>query len=788
MIKIQKKRILVSAILIMIISSFLIVNEDNWGKEVNIKSEEHLKIPLLTYADVPPIFLHKKINYFYEEINCTIDYYNCDNFTTQTESQEVFDNCIEQEKGDIHFLDLDNDSIPCEELIFKIENPNLQEIYLNPEKIEFSLPSKYNYSFIKLTQPNNNTENLNFTNNNIAIEKSKITQAGKYSLKINTTENNTHFFINQFNFSIISASLIINTTKANIGETIKIGITINSPENNILFYDLDYDDGSSGKTEIIYNNLITKTISYSYSIKGDFVPISTFFLNNNKNFTITNQTIKIISNKDAISPEIEQIYPLNNEIINKASINFSYKANDSIKLDNCTYELYKYEGSIGYEEYTTTKKPIENNELIEIQMIDFNEGNYSWYIICYDNSSNELTKNLEDFLIKMNSLSLEELDALNDLGITSNLKYYQKRLIQINQDLGNNIKFITDSQLREKRKQESLNELETIKKDIPQNIKIIDSNEFVKNSITNSLTEIIQKYLNSKNEEFTKKEIKKITESNYNLQKKMTISTKIKQIEIDYLNSTKKITLITKEIKLKDRQTEIILEVFPENFKNQIEFITKNENLNNNLYEIDVKNLENDKIIYYIEELIDENLIKDTETILFEELQTQPIGITGFFLLDLNEKKNIYYLFGLLFIIIFLIYFISKIYKNYKIKEWKKEENVVKCFKFIKESKKALERKDFSTAKEKYHKLKEIYPLISKDCQKYLYETIQKIRIKIDKKEISQLIKEYEEAKSSNRKEDSIIIYKNIQKIYTNLPKKYQEKVYNKIFKEDLDF
>src|SRR3989339_472806 len=354
MIKIQKKRILVSAILIMIISSFLIVNEDNWGKEVNIKSEEHLKIPLLTYADVPPIFLHKKINYFYEEINCTIDYYNCDNFTTQTESQEVFDNCIEQEKGDIHFLDLDNDSIPCEELIFKIENPNLQEIYLNPEKIEFSLPSKYNYSFIKLTQPNNNTENLNFTNNNIAIEKSKITQAGKYSLKINTTENNTHFFINQFNFSIISASLIINTTKANIGETIKIGITINSPENNILFYDLDYDDGSSGKTEIIYNNLITKTISYSYSIKGDFVPISTFFLNNNKNF--------------------------------------SYKANDSIKLDNCTYELYKYEGSIGYEEYTTTKKPIENNELIEIQMIDFNEGNYSWYIICYDNSSNELTK------------------------------------------------------------------------------------------------------------------------------------------------------------------------------------------------------------------------------------------------------------------------------------------------------------------------------------------------------------------------------------------------------------
>src|SRR3989339_602670 len=340
MIKIQKKRILVSAILIMIISSFLIVNEDNWGKEVNIKSEEHLKIPLLTYADVPPIFLHKKINYFYEEINCTIDYYNCDNFTTQTESQEVFDNCIAQEKGDIHVLDLDNDSIPCEELIFKIENPNLQEIYLNHEKIEFSLPSKYNYSFIKLTQPNNNTENLNFTNNNIAIEKSKITQAG------------------------------------------------------------------------------------NYSIKGDFVPISTFFLNNNKNFTITNQTIKIISNKDAISPEIEQIYPLNNEIINKASINFSYKANDSIKLDNCTYELYKYEGSIGYEEYTTTKKPIENNELIEIQMIDFNEGNYSWYIICYDNSSNELTKKRDfkiDFLnnstnqTKLQNVSHDKEEEINEL-------------------------------------------------------------------------------------------------------------------------------------------------------------------------------------------------------------------------------------------------------------------------------------------------------------------------------------------------------------------------------------
>ncbi len=46
---------------------------------------------------------------------CNEDYYNCDDFETQEEAQDVFDECYDT-AGDVHGLDNDGDGVVCETL------------------------------------------------------------------------------------------------------------------------------------------------------------------------------------------------------------------------------------------------------------------------------------------------------------------------------------------------------------------------------------------------------------------------------------------------------------------------------------------------------------------------------------------------------------------------------------------------------------------------------------------------------------------------------------------------
>lgn len=47
---------------------------------------------------------------------CANDTYNCGNFTTRAQAQQVLDYCTQQGKGDIHQLDKDGNGKACESL------------------------------------------------------------------------------------------------------------------------------------------------------------------------------------------------------------------------------------------------------------------------------------------------------------------------------------------------------------------------------------------------------------------------------------------------------------------------------------------------------------------------------------------------------------------------------------------------------------------------------------------------------------------------------------------------
>lgn len=48
--------------------------------------------------------------------DCSADIYNCANFTTQTQAQQVYDYCKSLGKGDINRLDADGNGKACEGL------------------------------------------------------------------------------------------------------------------------------------------------------------------------------------------------------------------------------------------------------------------------------------------------------------------------------------------------------------------------------------------------------------------------------------------------------------------------------------------------------------------------------------------------------------------------------------------------------------------------------------------------------------------------------------------------
>lgn len=71
-----------------------------------------LKMPLKTEVPIS----NSEIKANKKAINCSTNFYNCSDFKSQTEAQEVFDYCLSITGYDVHKLDKDGDKKVCETL------------------------------------------------------------------------------------------------------------------------------------------------------------------------------------------------------------------------------------------------------------------------------------------------------------------------------------------------------------------------------------------------------------------------------------------------------------------------------------------------------------------------------------------------------------------------------------------------------------------------------------------------------------------------------------------------
>lgn len=699
----------------------------------------------------------------------------------------------------IYFLDLVEDEIQ-----------NSATILVDSEE---SPPIK-----IEIFRGNNLIKTIN--GDYISLNESILTQAGEYNLNVSFDKPSAKTTLSR-KFSVVSANLNFDEGTYDVGEQLEIQADF-SEGDKVDYYWIDLGEGEKyyfpgGNDQAFYK-------SYEeVGIKKIFLNVT---LKNEEKFVIEKDGILVQNSKDTSPPDITLDYPKHNSLVKNDTIFFEYRATDNVKVQNCTFILYNVsKGEV--ELYTETKTNVKHNEKIEVKMKDFDNGDYEWEVKCYDNSSNmeydfnlfevylgegssgtgasssstydeyDQQEEVDDALGEINAflIDIEDFDAdqkevLEDLGISEEMNFFKKRLLQIDLYFKENRRYVDTESLKKQKDEEYLEEFENIKNGIPEKIEVIDTYEYVKNSVEIDLQEIVENYMKSTNTKISNSLSRKLAKMNSDLQQEVSVEADIKEVEITYGNHTDKFILVKKKIDLKNEDYNQILEIIPKEIvesSDEVLFLVDRQVIKEDpIFEILYEDLtEDSEIIYYILDPKKSFDLKDfakTETILFEDsFKEVKAGVTGFFSGNIITDTNPIYFALILLLLIVLIILILFVFSKYRTHAWKKEPNVVKCFDLLRQANLYIKEKDVERARENYREIRKIYPVLPPKPKSYFYDKIRELSLEIDKRDIFGLVKEYENAKKHWNKEDCLRIYKNIKKVYERLPIKYRQKIYERI-------
>ena len=715
------------------------------------------------------------------------------------------------QEGKLYFLDLVENKIKNPEtIIINSTNPS-----------NFIIKAIRNGQIIYTKSASNSTTLL--------MNEAILNSSGIYNLSVEFSEPSPKTIL-LTNFSVASGNIILNTTQIKEGESIKITAIVDSQIKKITPIYLEYGDGGSDFNNTLINqfnrDFVRKyskdgiyTINLSITIDG-----ATFSVKKN-GINVTNPPVTgPVADTD--SPSITLVEPSDEAEISDSIVSFVYKASDNVKVKNCSFKLYGDCASMNYcstsssnlvfptntqQNSIANNYSVQNNKKIQIDLQEFENGIYEWLVECYDNSSNydwevgffeitnestttstedysqkeeieSLKEQADDFLTR--NFNLEEKEVLEDLNILNDVAYYKKRLLDMQQFFEDNYKYISSESLREQKINDYIAELNEIKNKIPQGITIKESNEYTKNSVDKDFESIVQEYFDSTNTNIGRSTLQKLSNLNKGLQNEISVSAKVKNVEIEYNNGTVGMTLVKKEINLKNESYNNILEIIPKEIaksSEEITFITKSSIINEDpLFEINYGDLDKKEIVYYFNKEINIKDIEKTDTILFEDnLNKFEAGFTGFFVIGTSSGDITLYVIIAFILLIVLLFIVPFTVKKLRILNWRREPNVVRVMNLLDEADKLLREKEIEKAREKYYKIKEVYPLLPNKTKAYFYKKINEMLARIDRKDIFGLVKEYQEAKRKWNKEDFTRLYEDIKKIYERLPEKDRKKVYD---------
>lgn len=716
------------------------------------------------------------------------------------------------------------ESIEC---TLEIANSTTSQYFDEPE-FQYQITILLN----ELTSHNNDSYSWSITCAETSNKTNSDGESGSFEIRIPASvENETINVTTNISFSV-------NPQRARVNQTIQFTVEFNSNINQTVYYVLDYNDGNFSNIPSRTLSELQETFDHQYVSSRNYTPELTFVIvSQNNNLTKYTKSVEIWQNtthEDTSDPEINLLEPDDDSEIDQDTINFSYSVEDESPITNCTLTLYYYNqsGLIGAKVYENVKKNLPNSTQVNLTLSDFDDGDYSWDVGCFDSMDNyqeeseeftvdktgeedseesnqrvlfssqdsvnenyerkadveNLLSQINSFLEKYEQYGIDEKEAIAELNLLEETNFYKKKLLQIKLDLQTEVDKMSDEQKRDQRRQEIFTALDEMSEKIVSDVKVSKKYEYSKNAIDADLDELVSNYANASNLVLDKKTRDSFKNEIRKIQNQITVQAKVMALEMKSGDRTKRGLLVIKKIETKNSTLSSFVEIIPKEIEknaSNILWINKNQIiLEDPIVEIDQEDLKENKLIYFVENAAEPESIEKTDTLAISKSFSRDADIriiSGFAILEdmLPNKSFVYGAWAVLFCLLGIFVY-GTVRKQIRKKIVRKPENR-NSFVALKLAKRAIKQKQIDKAREEYTKIKSDYGQLTPEGKKLMYREIEKLKEEIDRKEFSKLLKEYRQAKKENRPSEAALIYAKLKTAYPLLPEKHKRKAYERL-------
>jgi hypothetical protein len=362
-----------------------------------------------------------------------------------------------------------------------------------------------------------------------------------------------------------------------------------------------------------------------------------------------------------VTPPTIYLLTANDSVLAKDAVDLKFKVNDVTKVYCSLYVANLKDSWYALKDYGDD---LLSDTEYTFELRDLDYGSYKWKLECKDKNQNSVYSEERRFIVpnnnvstaltntdddadglnyaldSLNSLSGDESDLVETLGIRANLEDLLERINRMEKDL-HDLSYRRD--LNESGRQDAQNKLIAdiafAKANTPLSLKITDSKTFVKYAKDSDLNTILGEYVSIKNMNFDKK---MFFESTKLAQSKVIISTRVRNVELFYLNGeSSQITLVIRDIQaakpeddlaLSNSNSAVFVESVPKSIAPSAKLIT--------VLTKDYKVIKDDlmieftpatrRIVYYLNGTIRPELLQNADTVFVDKNVNALKSSTGF--------------------------------------------------------------------------------------------------------------------------------------------------------------
>ncbi|MFC1705068.1 PKD domain-containing protein, partial [Nanoarchaeota archaeon] len=666
-----------------------------------------------------------------------------------------------------------------------------------------------------ITNPNSNTMVRSYTDTFPVIDEIDFTDyPGTYTIE-GFMNFNDAIKTQSISFSVgntFSTSMSLSDNKVTPSEKIKFTARSSGGIGDVT-YSWDFDDASSTRTG--------RELNYSYSETGKYnVKLTATDSSGNQAFTNTNVKVE---EKYAVSVTVTE--EGTNNPINKARVYLEGNEEITGSSGKVDYNVFKGEYTLFVNHdsyhYLINETDIEGDTAINVQLRKLGNNETQSDDIIYDieeaSTSNinqeltttetspveikvdadteELITSTEDALESLDYMDSSDKDLASALGLRDSLERAVNFLRRVDRDLHNleeNRRDLSEEEIEEE-KAKLEEEIERTIRETIISIDLAESDEFVKYPTPKEIEEVSSEYLKSKNISLTDKESDYFLKSNLEVQSSITVGTKISIATIKFLSGKEqKIALVINDLKSGGElfDTSFVVSI-PKDIAesiDEIKVLTEHKVVNPDpVIEFDLAEIE--EVIYYIEDDIDLEKIKEIKSVLIldpEKLEYKGsgLGIIGFAIFSkMSDIDNPMVVLEVLLIIILLGVYLAfqfDLVDKFKRDMLFRDKELQQIKGHIHDLDVCLENKELGNASVVYDDIMKEYKKISKEAKSKVHQETVKLYNKILFAQIKESIDKTLDDLKGKKVKEAKSNYEAIKGIYKQLPKEYKAEIGDK--------